>query len=180
MIYQVNEQTPNTSEAGFIAESAQIIGDVTLGTGTSVWFNAVIRGDLAPITIGAFSNIQDGAILHMNTNTPLTIGSRVSIAHGAIVHGCTIEDGSLIGMGAIVLDESVVPASSLIAAGSLIPQGKTYPPESLILGYPARAIRKLTSKEIRRIQEISDNYRKKSEEYLQSCQLTSQSRSPEN
>jgi len=180
MIYTVNGQSPDTGRSGYIAESAQIIGDVTLGKETSVWFNAVIRGDLAPITIGDYSNVQDNAVLHMNTGIPLHIGSRVSIAHGAIVHGCTIEDGSLIGMGAVVLDEALIPSSSLVAAGSLVPQGKTYPPESLILGYPARAVRRLTSEEIKRLMEISENYREKSKEYTRSCQPGTSSSASEN
>ncbi len=167
MILTVHGLTPDTGKTIYIAESADIIGDVTFAEDTTVWFNAVIRGDLAPISFGRGSNIQDNAVIHMNTGIPVTVGEFCSIAHGAIVHGCTIGNCSLIGMGAVVLDESVIGSSCLVAAGSLVPQGKKYPDGSLILGSPARAVRSLTEEEIENIRRTARSYIEKGNTYAQ-------------
>ena len=159
MIRSFQGHSPEISQAVFIAESADIIGDVRLAKDVTVWFQAALRGDLgAPITVGEGSNIQDGAVIHMNSGTPVTIGPSVSIAHGAIIHGCTIESGSLVGMGAVVLDDAVIPPGSMVAAGSLVPPGKTYPPGSLILGSPARSVRRLTEKETQQVLDTARRY----------------------
>lgn len=127
----------------FVAPTAAVVGDVTLGAGSSVWYHAVLRGDMAPITIGDNSNIQDGCLLHVAESFPLQIGNYVTTGHGAILHGCTIEDGVLIGMGAIVLDGAVIGEGSIIGAGALIPEGKVIPPRSLVVGVPGKVIREL-------------------------------------
>jgi carbonic anhydrase/acetyltransferase-like protein (isoleucine patch superfamily) len=139
---------PTTQEAVFIAPSADIIGDVTLGKDSSVWYHATIRGDIASIHIGEDSNVQDNVVIHVSTALPTTIGNQVTIGHGAILHSCTIGDQCLIGMGAIILDKAVIAKNTMVAAGALVPPGKTYPPGSLLVGSPAKAIRELTEEEI--------------------------------
>ncbi|HET9511757.1 MAG TPA: gamma carbonic anhydrase family protein, partial [Sphingomonas sp.] len=119
------------------------IGDVQLGAQASVWFGAVIRGDNTPITIGARSNVQEGAALHSDPGAPLTIGEEVTVGHHAVLHGCTIGARSLIGMGAIVLNRAVIGDDCIVGAGALVTEGKTFPPGSLIVGSPARAVRTL-------------------------------------
>ena len=131
-----------------IAFNAFVCGDVTLGQDSSVWYNAVVRGDDAEIIIGDRSNIQDGCILHIDRFHPLTIGNDVSVGHGAVVHGCTIGDGSLIGMGAVILNDAVIGKNCIIGAGALVTQGCVIPDGSLAFGNPARVIRKLSEEEI--------------------------------
>ena len=131
-----------------IAKGAAVIGDVTFGEGCGVWYNAVVRADTNTIKIGANTNIQDGAVLHVSPAFPMEIGDFVSVAHGAILHGCTVGDGSLVGMGAILLNGSKVGKNSLVAAGSMVPQGREYPDGVLIMGSPARVMRELTAEEI--------------------------------
>ncbi len=140
MILRIGDLTPKVKNAAFIAENATVAGDVTLGAETTVWFGAVLRGDIAPITIGDRTNIQDNAVLHVDEDTPLLIGSDITIGHAAIVHACTIGDGSLIGMGACVLNNAVIPPRCLVAAGTLVRPGKSFPEGSLIAGSPARVI----------------------------------------
>ncbi len=130
-------------ENTFVAPTAAVVGKVTIGTGSSVWYHAVLRGDMAPITIGDNSNIQDGCLLHVAADFPLQVGNYVTVGHGAILHGCTIEDGALIGMGAIVLDGAVIGEGSIIGAGALVAEGKVIPPRSLVVGLPGKVIRQL-------------------------------------
>lgn len=125
----------------FIAPTATVVGDVTIGEGCSVWYQAVLRGDMAPIKLGRHTNVQDGCLLHVAADYPLVLGDYVTIGHGAIVHGCTIEDGVLIGMGAIILDGAVIGSGSIIGAGALIPEGKVIPPRSLVVGVPGKVVR---------------------------------------
>ncbi len=122
----------------FVAPGAVLVGDVTLGARSSVWFNAVLRGDIAPIEVGADSNVQDGAVVHADEGLPSVIGPRVTVGHGAVIHGCVIEEGCLIGMGAIVLSGARVGAGSLVAAGALVREKQVIPPASIALGMPAR------------------------------------------
>jgi carbonic anhydrase/acetyltransferase-like protein (isoleucine patch superfamily) len=130
-------------EDTFVAPSADVVGEVTVGAGSSIWYQAVLRGDMAPITIGEHSNIQDGCLLHVANGFPLQVGNYVTVGHGAILHGCTVEDGVLIGMGAIVLDGAVIGEGSIIGAGALVPEGKVIPPRSLVVGVPGKVIREL-------------------------------------
>jgi gamma-carbonic anhydrase len=150
----------------FVAEGARLIGAVTLEEGASVWYNSVLRADLAAITIGRDSNIQDNCTLHVEHDGPTVVGSRVTVGHGAILHACMVEDDCLIGMGAILLDGVRVRKNSLVAAGAVIPPGKSFPEGSLILGSPASVARKLSEAEVRNIVESAGRYREFWEDYL--------------
>lgn len=158
MINNFIDKVPDTDQANFIAWNADVSGDVVLGKESSVWFSAVIRGDIAPIRIGDASNIQDGAVCHISTGRPLTIGDWVTVGHNAIVHSCTIGNHCLIGMGAIVLDEAEIGDYSIVGAGSLVTKGKKFPPRSLILGSPAKLIRELTADDIKEIDAAGARY----------------------
>lgn len=132
----------------WIAPGAVVVGDVTLGRDSSIWYNAVVRGDSAPIEIGENTNIQDGCVLHVDAGFPLKIGRGVTVGHAAILHGCTVGDNTLIGMGAIVLNGAQIGKDSLVAAGALVPQGRSYPDGVLLMGAPARVVRSLKPEEI--------------------------------
>lgn len=132
----------------YIHPAAVVMGNVTLGKFVSIWPAAVVRGDMAAISIGDWTNVQDGCVLHVDTDRPLVIGNNVTIGHRAVLHSCTVGDNSLIGIGAIVLDGAEVGENCLIAAGSLISPGKKIPPNSLVMGAPGRIIRSLTAEEI--------------------------------
>jgi carbonic anhydrase/acetyltransferase-like protein (isoleucine patch superfamily) len=167
MIYQYKDMQPKIGQSVFIAPNAQIIGDVTIGDNSSVWFNTTIRGDVHYIIIGKETNIQDNVVLHVtNGKFPLKIGNSVTVAHGAIIHGCTIRNNTLVGMGAIILDDTTIDENSIIAAGSLVPQSKSYPPGHLIGGNPARIIRPLKDEEIEKNLAYSRNYRTYKNSYL--------------
>ena len=127
--------------SAFIAATAAVMGDVTLGEDASVWYGAVLRGDMAPIVIGAQSNIQDGTIIHVDEGVPCTVGRRVGVGHRVILHGCTVEDECLIGMGSILLNSVRIGTGSVIAAGAVIPEGMQIPPKSLVMGLPGRIVR---------------------------------------
>jgi len=146
------------SQDVFVAENATVIGDVSLGSGSSVWFGAVIRGDVAPIEIGEHSNVQDGCLLHVADDFPLRLGNHVTVGHGAILHGCTIEDGVLIGMGAIVLDGAIIGAGSIIGAGALVPERKVIPPRSLVVGVPGKVAREVPLAEAEHLIEHAKHY----------------------
>ena len=143
----------------FIAQGAVVTGDVTMGNNVSVWYNAVIRGDMAPIEIGDDTNIQECSVLHVSENMPLVLGKGVTVGHGAILHSCTVGDNTLIGMGAIVLDGAKIGKDCLIAAGALVTGGTEIPDGSLVLGSPGKMRRALTEEEI-----LSN--RKNAEEYV--------------
>jgi carbonic anhydrase/acetyltransferase-like protein (isoleucine patch superfamily) len=149
---------PASEGRAYIHPSAVVCGDVTLGARVSVWPMAVIRGDSASITVGDESNVQDGAILHVDAGVPCVIGARVAIGHRAIVHGATVENDCLIGMGAIILNRVHVGRGSIIGAGALCAEGMIVPPESLVLGLPGRVIRPTTSAERDRISRTVESY----------------------
>jgi carbonic anhydrase/acetyltransferase-like protein (isoleucine patch superfamily) len=142
-LYALEGKQPSLAAGAWVAPSADLIGDVQLAEDASVWFGAVIRGDNTPIIVGPRSNIQEGAMGHSDAGVPLTIGADCTIGHHAVLHGCTIEDRVLIGMGAIILNRAVIGAGSIVGAGALVTEGKTFPPGSLIVGSPARAVRQL-------------------------------------
>ncbi len=153
MIQKYMGIAPRIHENTFIHDSAVIIGDVTIEEGVNIWPNVVIRGDMAKITIGKNTNIQDGCVLHVDTNTPLVIGEGVTVGHNAILHGCKIENYTLVGMGSTVLDNAVIKEGSIVGAGSLVPPGKTYDNDSLIVGLPGKAVRKTTEEEKAKIKK---------------------------
>jgi carbonic anhydrase/acetyltransferase-like protein (isoleucine patch superfamily) len=158
---------PNVDPSAYVDPSAQVIGDVHIGPESSVWMNAVIRGDVHGIRIGARTNVQDGTVVHVQSGVySTTIGDEVTIGHGAIVHGCTIEDRCLVGMGAIILNGATVGAESIVAAGSLLPEGFAVPPRSLVMGSPAKLRRSLADKEVESLREYADRYIRLSREYL--------------
>lgn len=133
--------TPRIDPTAFIAPGAVVMGDVTLGARSSIWYTTVVRGDMAPISIGADSNIQDGSIVHVDEGVPCTIGERVGVGHRVILHGCTVEDDSLIGMGSVLLNNVRIGRGSVVAAGAVIPEGVEVPPGSLVMGVPGRIVR---------------------------------------
>ncbi len=158
MIYECNGRRPEIADDCFIASSADLIGSVKLGERVSIWYGAVLRADLNAITIGGESNIQDNAVLHVTKENGLTIGERCTIGHGAIIHACTIGNRCLIGMGAIILDGALIADDSLIAAGAVVTPNKHFPPRSLLVGSPAKAVRTLSDEELERMRENVDEY----------------------
>lgn len=167
MIYRYKEYIPKIGKNVFIAPSADVIGNVSLGDDCGVWFNVTIRGDVHYINIEDETNIQDNSILHVtNGRFPLNIGKRVTIAHGVTLHGCTINDQTLVGIGAIILDDVEVGEKSIIAAGSLLREGNKFPAKHLIAGFPARVIRPLKDDEIKKNFQYARNYIEYKNEYL--------------
>lgn len=159
--------SPRYDDSNFIAESASVIGDVEIGFGSSVWFNATIRGDVNWIRIGADTSIQDNAVVHVTNRTaPTTIGNRVTVGHSAVVHGCTVQDRVLVGIGAIVLDHAVIGSDTIIGAGALVTSGVQIPERSLVLGSPARVVRTLTDDEVASVSRYADNYARYTRIYL--------------
>jgi carbonic anhydrase/acetyltransferase-like protein (isoleucine patch superfamily) len=142
-LYEIGGHRPKIADDAWVAPSADLIGDVHLAEQASVWFGAVIRADNTPITIGARSNIQDGAMLHSDPGVPCIVGEDVTVGHNVILHGCTIGARTLIGMGATILNRAVIGEDCLVGAGALVTEGKTFPPGHLIVGSPARAVRPL-------------------------------------
>lgn len=159
MIHSYKGMKPKIAATAFIADGAHIIGDVQIGEHSSVWFNCVLRGDVFPIRIGDHTNIQDGTIIHVTSDQfPTILGNCVTIGHGVILHGCQVRDGSLIGIGSIILDEAEIGEACLIAAGSLITPGTKIPPRSLVMGAPAKVRRELSPEEVARNQENWQHY----------------------
>lgn len=157
MAASINPES-NVHESVYVAQGAAIVGDVTVGPECGVWYNAVIRGDEAPIRIGSRTNVQDNAVLHVDPGQPLEIGDDVTVGHGAILHACTVGDGTLIGMGAIVLSRAKIGRGCIIGAGALVAQGKKIPDGSLAFGSPAKVIRPLTPEEIEANLESAKTY----------------------
>ncbi|MBD8545889.1 gamma carbonic anhydrase family protein [Sphingomonas sp. CFBP 8760] len=159
-LYDIDGRRPSLPDDGsaWIAPSADVIGDVRLGADTSIWFGAAIRADNTTILIGDRTNIQEGAVLHSDPDSPLTIGTGCTVGHRAILHGCTIGDNVLVGMGATVLNDAVIGDDCLIGAGALVTEGKVFAPGSLIVGAPARAVRTLSPDAIARLRAAADGY----------------------
>jgi len=156
---------PQLGHNVYIAEGAKIVGDVRIGDESTVWFNAVLRGDLAPIQIGKRCNIQDGVVGHVNTNQPLIVQDEVSVGHCAIIHGCTIGQGSLIGMGAIILNGAEIGEYALIGAGAVVTENSKIPAYTLSLGTPARVVRELNDADLERMKRTMESYVFKGYEY---------------
>jgi carbonic anhydrase/acetyltransferase-like protein (isoleucine patch superfamily) len=161
-----SRQVQLRGEHHFVAASATVIGSVILGDEASVWFNTVIRGDNDVITVGTRSNVQDGSVLHTDAGIPLTIGAEVSIGHQAMLHGCTIGDGSLIGIKALILNHAVIGRECLIGANSLVTEGKTVPDRSLVLGSPGKVVRTLSDEEVALQHWIAAHYVENARRYL--------------
>ncbi len=151
--------TPDVAGNCYVAPGAVLVGAVTVHENVGIWFNAVLRGDYEPITIGAGSNIQDNVTGHVDAGFPLTLGKNVSVGHNAVIHGCTVEDDCLIGMGAIVMNGAVIGTGSLVAAGAVVLEGTIVPPGSLVAGVPAKVRRELTAEEREGILHNAQNYR---------------------
>lgn len=153
------EREPTLDPSAFVAAGARVVGAVTLHEGSSVWYNAVLRADSASITVGAGSNLQDNVSVHVDAGHAVVIGSEVSVGHNAVVHGCTIGDGSLIGMGSVILSGVQIGAGCLVAGGAVVLEGTVIPPGSLVAGVPARVRRELTDEELLGIRENARLYR---------------------
>lgn len=157
-VYELEGVAPQIAESAWIADSAQVMGDVQLGADASVWFGTVVRGDTAHITIGEGTNVQDASVLHADEGMPLTIGRHVTVGHQVMLHGCTIGDESLIGIGAIVLNGAKIGKNCLVGAGALLTEGKEFPDGSMIIGSPARVVRQLTPEQIEGLRRSAQHY----------------------
>ncbi len=153
-----NDRHPDIAADVFIAAGAMVIGDVTIGAGSSVWYNAVLRGDIAPIRIGRGSNVQDGAVLHVDEGVPCTIGDNVVIGHGAVIHSAAVQDGVMVAMQATLLSGSVVGAESIVGANALVAEGKEFPPRSLIVGVPGKVLRAVSEEQLQAVRENARRY----------------------
>ena len=157
-VYQIGEHIPDIDPSAWVADQASVIGRVSLHANASVWFQATVRGDNEPITIGENSNIQEGCVLHTDPGFPLSIGVNVTVGHQAMLHGCRIGDGALIGIQAIILNGASIGRNCLVGAGALVTEGKSFPDNSLIIGAPAKAVRTLTEDEIARLHSNAAHY----------------------
>jgi carbonic anhydrase/acetyltransferase-like protein (isoleucine patch superfamily) len=157
-LYQLDEFVPQLADGAWVADSAQVIGNVVLAEDANVWFGAVLRGDNEALRIGRGSNVQDGTVMHTDMGYPLTIGDKVTIGHQVMLHGCTVGDGSLIGIHAVVLNGAKIGRHCLVGAGSLVPEGKEFPDGSLIVGTPARVVRQLTPEQIEGLERNAEHY----------------------
>jgi carbonic anhydrase/acetyltransferase-like protein (isoleucine patch superfamily) len=164
-IYQLGDDAPRIAPTAWVADSAQLIGRVSLAAGASVWFGAVLRGDNEWITLGERSNVQDGSVLHTDIGYPLTLGQDVTVGHQVMLHGCTVGDGSLIGIQAVVLNGARIGKGCLVGAGSVVTEGKAFPDHSLILGSPARVVRQITPEQLERLRLSAAHYLDKAERY---------------
>ncbi len=157
-IYEFDGHSPKLGENAYVADSAQVIGKVTLEENASVWFGTIIRGDSEHIHIGRNSNVQDASVLHADEGVPLRLGENVSVGHKVMLHGCTVGDGSLIGIGAVVLNHAKIGKNCLVGAGALVTEGKEFPDGSMILGSPAKAVKQLSPEQIAGLQRIAKHY----------------------
>lgn len=171
-IYELDGVAPRLAGSAWVADSAQVIGNVVLGEGSSVWFGAVLRGDTETITLGAGSNIQDGSVLHADLGFPMTVGANVTVGHQVMLHGCTIGDESLIGIGATVLNGAKIGKNCLVGAGSLVTEGKEFPDGSMIIGSPARVVKSLTPEQIEGLRLSAHHYIENAERYRKGLKKT--------
>jgi carbonic anhydrase/acetyltransferase-like protein (isoleucine patch superfamily) len=157
-VYQIDDHLPDIHPSAWVADSAEVIGRVTLAENASVWYGAVLRGDNDSISVGRNSNVQDGSVLHTDLGVPLVIGDDVTVGHQVMLHGCSIGDGSLVGIGAVVLNRARIGRHCIVGAGALIPEGKEFPDGVLVVGTPARVVRELTPEQIDRLQMSATHY----------------------
>jgi len=157
-VYQLDTLTPRVAATAWVADSAQVIGNVELAEGASVWFGAILRGDNETMRIGRNSNVQDGSMLHSDPGFPLTLGENVTIGHQVMLHGCSVGDGTLIGIKAVVLNGAKIGKNCLVGAGALVTEGKEFPDGSMILGSPAKVVRELTPEQIAGVARAAQHY----------------------
>lgn len=165
IVYPFHEKKPEIHDSVYLAENAVVTGDVKIGEQSSIWFNTVIRGDVAPTIIGKKVNVQDNSVLHQSPNNPLILEDHVTVGHSVILHSCTVKKGALIGMGSIILDGAVIGEGAFIGAGSLVPQGKVIPPNSMAFGRPAKVIRPTNEADIQDMLRVSKEYAEKGQYY---------------
>lgn len=157
-VYALDGVEPQIAESAWVADSAQVMGDVHMGADASVWFGTVVRGDTSNITIGEGTNVQDASVLHADLGMPLVIGRHVTVGHQVMLHGCTIGDESLIGIGAIVLNGAKIGKNCLVGAGALVTEGKEFPDGSMIIGSPARVVKQLTAEQMQGLRQSAQHY----------------------
>jgi carbonic anhydrase/acetyltransferase-like protein (isoleucine patch superfamily) len=157
-IYELDLIAPRVAASSWVADSAQVMGNVELAEDTSIWFGAILRGDTETITIGRGSNIQDGSVLHADIGMPLTVGENVTVGHKVMLHGCTIGDGSLIGIGAVVLNGAKIGGGCIVGAGALVTEGKEFPDGSMIIGSPAKVVRELSVEQQGALKMSAEHY----------------------
>ncbi len=163
--YQLGSILPRIDASAYITDSATVIGNVVIEANVSIWFGAILRGDNELITIGEDSNIQENSVVHTDVGYPLTIGKGVTVGHQAMLHGCTIGDGSLIGIQAVILNGAKIGKNSLVGAGALVTEGKEFPDNSLIIGSPAKAVRELTSEQVAALKASAAHYVQNGQDY---------------
>ncbi len=173
-LYEIEGKSPKLPDADsyWIAPSADLIGDVQVASGVSIWFNVVIRADNGPIAIGADTNVQEHCTLHSDPDAPLTVGEGVTVGHRVVLHGCTIGDHTLIGMGATIMNHAVIGAESIVGAGALVTEGKVFPPRSMILGAPAKLARELREEEVAALYQSAKVYTDKVPIYVEGLRRT--------
>ena len=157
-LYQLDEHQPRLGAGAWVADTAQLIGNVVLAEDASVWFGAILRGDTELLSIGRGSNVQDGSVLHADLGYPVTLGENVTVGHQAVLHGCTVGDGSLVGIQAVVLNGARIGRHCLVGAGALVTEGKEFPEGSMIIGSPARVVRQLTPEQIAGLLRSAEHY----------------------
>ena len=157
-IYQLDDLTPSIHPTAWVADSAQVIGQVVLEENVSIWFGVILRGDNDLISIGKGSNIQENSVLHIDRGHPLVLGENVTIGHQVMLHGCTIGDNSLVGIGAVVLNDAKIGKNCLVGAGSLVTEGKEFPDGSMIIGSPAKAVKQLSPEQIEGLKSGAEHY----------------------
>lgn len=172
IIDRYQDKIPTLGERALAFPGAALVGEVALGDDASVWYNAVLRGDLAPVVVGARSNVQDGSVLHVGDSSPCVVGSEVVVGHRAMLHGCRVEDGCLIGMQATILDDAVVGEGCIVAAGALITPRTHIPPRSLVLGAPARVLRPVSDDEAAFTRALAGKYQRLKENYRRDALAT--------
>ena len=170
-LYKLGDVSPAVAPSAYVAPSASVIGNAVLAEHSSVWFGATLRGDNETISIGVGSNVQDGAVMHTDPGFPLTIGAHVSVGHQAMLHGCTVGEGSLIGIQAVVLNAAVIGRGCLVGAGAVITERKVFPDGTLILGAPAKVVRELSAEERENLLKVAANYAARGAYYRDHLQL---------
>ncbi|MDM1708605.1 gamma carbonic anhydrase family protein [Thiopseudomonas alkaliphila] len=168
MLYALNENTPEIDPSAWVAETAVVIGKVRLAQDSSIWFGAVLRGDNELIQIGVGSNVQDGAVMHTDMGYPLTLGQHVTVGHNAMLHGCSVGDGSLIGINAVILNGAIIGKNCIIGANTLIAEGKEIPDNSLVVGSPGKVVKQLTEQQVTQLKLNAIHYVENAKRYQQS------------